>query len=247
MTPAHDPGGKVRLALPESMRGGATFSGPGDCYRTMLWRQWGDEGAPYALWIGMNPSTADATADDPTVRREIGFTQRMGLTAYRKANVSAYRCTDPKRLPPDMLRCDENLPTILDAARNAERVILAFGVLKGTMRELAAEIVAVLAKEVPLYCLGLTEDGSPKHPLYLKSTAGLIHWWGWHPLTVSLPLSVLGRPAASASAFSRNRRPAPETVLPIARNGQRGAEPSASKGQNTEREEDSANDDTRIP
>ena len=74
MTIPHDPGGKVRLVLPDGMRAGATFCGPSNCYRTLLWREWGDEGAPYALWIGMNPSTADATVDDRTVRREIGFT-----------------------------------------------------------------------------------------------------------------------------------------------------------------------------
>ncbi|UEM07994.1 DUF1643 domain-containing protein (plasmid) [Skermanella rosea] len=176
----HDPGGKVRLALPRGMRGGATFTGPGDCYRTMLWREWGREGAAYALFIGMNPSTADGTVDDSTVRREIGFTQRLGLTAYRKANISAYRCTDPKRLKGAPIRCEENLSAIRGSALWAEYVILAFGTLKGPMRGLAEEIVVELRRaQVPLWCLGTTADGSPRHPLYLRRDAELVPWRGW--------------------------------------------------------------------
>lgn len=173
----HDPGGKVRLALPRGMRGGATFMGPGDCYRLMLWREWGREAARYVLFIGMNPSTASADFNDPTVAREIGFTQRLGLTAYRKVNVSAYRCTDPKGLRDAPIRCGQNLPVILDAAQNAVRVVVAFGTLKGPMRTLAEEVVSELrAAGVTLWCLGTTADGSPRHPLYLRRNAELVRW-----------------------------------------------------------------------
>lgn len=175
----HDPGGKVRLPLPLYMRGGADFS-PCGRYRTRLWRTWGDDAAPYALFIGMNPSVADAMTDDPTVRREIGFTQRWGLTSYVKTNVSAYRATDPKRLNGADIDCAANRDAILHAALDAEHTVLAFGTLKGEMRRLAAEIVSVLmAHEVPLRCLGTTADGSPRHPLYLCSNSLLVPWTGW--------------------------------------------------------------------
>jgi hypothetical protein len=182
MTPdaLHDAGGKVRLPLPANMRGGAVFSGPKDCHRLMLWREWGREGAAYALWIGQNPSVADTKFDDPTVRREIERTQRLGLTAYRKVNVSAYRCTDPKGLRDAPIRCEQNLPVILDAAQNAVRVIVAFGTLKDPMRDLAEEIVTELrAAGVTLWCLGTTADGSPRHPLYLSKDTPLMEWPGW--------------------------------------------------------------------
>lgn len=176
----HDPGGKVRLPLPAEMRGRATFTGPGDCYRLTLWREWGPEDAPFPLWIGMNPSTADATVDDPTVRREIRFTQSWGFKSYCKTNVSAYRATDPVLLRGVVVRHPCNHPTILALAGRAARVVLAFGTLKGEMRAAAAELVAGLfAAGIQTWCLGRTGDGSPRHPLYLPKTATLEEWKGW--------------------------------------------------------------------
>ena len=176
----HDPGGKVRLALAMDVMGGAEFCGPDDCYRLLLWRSWGAPDAPCCLWVGMNPSTADAGVDDPTVRREIGYTSRWGLTRYVKANVSAYRTTDPKRLRNAPIRCEENWGAIRRAADNADRIVLAFGTLDGEMRKLAGEIVIVLLEcAATLWCLGTTKDGSPRHPLYLRADAPLLEWKGW--------------------------------------------------------------------
>ena len=183
--PAYDPGGKVKLAMLRGMRGGATFcgadGGPGDTHRPLLWREWGAEGAPYALFCGMNPSIAGAEIDDPTVRREITRTMGWGLTSYRKVNVADYRATDPKGLrfvakPSSGL----NLPTIMEQALGAERVVLAFGALPPLMRLLAVKVVAALrSREVQLWCLGVMNDLSPRHPLYLRSDAPLIPWAGW--------------------------------------------------------------------
>ena len=66
---AHDPGGKVRLRLGEGVRGDAVMSADGR-YRQIM-RRWLGETFPehYILFVGMNPSTADATVDDPTCAR----------------------------------------------------------------------------------------------------------------------------------------------------------------------------------
>lgn len=176
----HDPGGKVRLPLPLYMRGGADFCGPDGCYRVMLWRAWGDPDAPYPLLIGMNPSTAAADVNDPTVHKEIGFTQRWGFSRYYKGNVSAYRATDPKRLRKAPIHCDENLPAIMAAAKGAAQVVVAFGNVKHEMRTLAEEVVAALrAANISLWCFGMNGDGSPCHPLYLPSNTRLVEWPGW--------------------------------------------------------------------
>lgn len=182
----HDPGGKVRLRLPAGMRGEAVFCDEegclGDTHRPFLTRSWGLEGAPFALFVGMNPSTAAAEVNDPTVAREVGFAQRWGLTSYAKANVMDLRATNPRRLlaAGAVPRSEANLRTIRLAAREAERVVLAFGTLPRQLRPYAEETVAELRKiGVALLCLGITADGSPRHPLYLRSDSPLIPWEGF--------------------------------------------------------------------
>src|SRR6266478_5501471 len=96
MTIEFDPGGRRTFPMPAGIRGGAHIS---ECqrYRLSLWREWGeDDGPPPALWIGMNPSTATGDLDDPTIRREFGFTRRIGLRRYVKTNVMDYRASFPK-------------------------------------------------------------------------------------------------------------------------------------------------------
>lgn len=75
------------------MKTGANLS---ECrrYRFSLWRIW-DEALPYALFIGLNPSTADETANDPTITRCINFAKDWGYGGIYMANLFAYRATDP--------------------------------------------------------------------------------------------------------------------------------------------------------
>ena len=118
----HDPGGRVRLKLPENVRGGAEFSHC-DKYRHKLVRDWTEEGIPprTVLYIGMNPSTADEDVSDPTCHREIAFARRDGYTRYLKGNMLDWRATSPKDLPRDAAyACSpRNLPGILEMADEA--------------------------------------------------------------------------------------------------------------------------------
>lgn len=181
---SHDPGGKVRIRLRDNIRGGATFS---DCgvYRPLLWRDW--DGAPnagYVLWIGMNPSTADGDVDDPTVRRECDFTMAWGFGSYRKCNVMDMRATQPKSLLAAGVapRSEINLDTIVEQARGAQTVVLAFGALHKKLTPYGAEVVERLSKErTEMYCLGLTGNGSPRHPLYLRKDSQLLEFPGFPP------------------------------------------------------------------
>jgi hypothetical protein len=70
---------------------------PCGTYRYTLRRRWA-EGGPAVLWILLNPSTADATKDDPTVRKGVGFSQRWGFNALTFVNLFAYRATDADKL-----------------------------------------------------------------------------------------------------------------------------------------------------
>jgi hypothetical protein len=174
---AHDPGGKVRIRVRPDISSDAVVS-PCGRYRPLLIREWSGatrEGS--VLWIGMNPSTADLGVDDPTVFKEQKFTRRWGYGRYVKCNVMDYRATNPKTLlDADVLPCSaDNLPIIVEQARNAALVVLAYGSLPVRLFHYGAAVTQALrAAGVPLYALHITKNGSPGHPLYLRDTSELI-------------------------------------------------------------------------
>lgn len=171
-TQAHDPGGKVRLKLPDGVIGGATFSNCGR-YRQALTRDWTKEGQPAraVLFIGMNPSVADAAASDPTCHRELMFARDWGYSRYLKGNMLDWRATSPKDIPPDpSLACSPaNIPILVEMAQEAETVVMAYGKLHARFQPVVREVfTAIAALGKPLQCLGVNKDGSAKHPLYLR-------------------------------------------------------------------------------
>jgi hypothetical protein len=176
---AHDPGGKVRLRLGEGVRGDVVMSADGRHRQIM--RRWLGDSFPdrYIVFIGMNPSTADATVDDPTCAREWTFARREGLSAMVKCNVGDYRATDPKALllPGVDAVSPANLPAIRQAAGGAEKVVLCHGKLNKALAAAGREIVEALRSDgVELWCFGTNGDGSPKHPLYLRADTPLIRY-----------------------------------------------------------------------
>jgi len=175
----HDPGGKVRLALMAGVNGDAVFSDDGR-HRPLM-RRWLGDTFPdrYLMFIGMNPSTADATVNDPTCAREWTFTQREGFDAMVKANVGDYRATHPKMLlePDVVVSSPANLPTIREQAKGAARVILCHGKLNKALVPAGQALVQALTEDgIDLWCFGTNADGSPKHPLYLKGDTPLVRW-----------------------------------------------------------------------
>lgn len=174
----HDPGGKVRLKLGENVQGAASFSPCGSC-RYSLDRWEGDRNQPFVFWLGMNPSTADASVDDPTICREWGFTKRFGLNRMVKFNVSPYRATDPKNLmlSPFEREYQDNLIKGLIIASQADIVVLAHGVLPAMIKPWGETWYRGLDQGgIMTRCLGTTKDGSPRHPLYLRKDALLIEF-----------------------------------------------------------------------
>lgn len=176
---AHDPGGKVRLRLRDGVTGTAVFSECGR-HRTLLTREWEGAALPgYVLWIGMNPSTAAADLDDPTVFKECKFTRRWGYGSYVKCNVMDYRATHPRMLLADgVVACSpDNLPAIVGAAKEAALVVLAYGALHKRLAHHGTAVVEALRSEgVRLHALVLTKAGHPGHPLYLKDDSELLEF-----------------------------------------------------------------------
>lgn len=116
----------------------------------------------------LNPSTADAERDDPTIRRCASFARAWGLGGMTVVNLFALRATDPARLrrARDPIGRD-NDRHIAEAAAGADRVVVAWGV-HGTLRDRDRAVLALLAGARPR-CLGLTRGGHPRHPLYLSA------------------------------------------------------------------------------
>lgn len=159
---------------------------PCGTYRYWLRRVW-DPALPLALFGLLNPSKADAEIDDPTARRGIGFAMAWGYGGLIFVNMYAFRSTDPKQLlkVPDPIGPD-NDRHIQEQAAQAEIKVAAWGsnyprrhrgkgigdpriyFRVGAMRRLLGP---------PVYCLGVTQNGDPKHPLYLpKETKPQIFW-----------------------------------------------------------------------
>lgn len=144
---------------------GADFS-PCRTYRYSLTRRW-DDVLPNVMFIGLNPSTADETEDDPTIRRCIGFAKDWGFGGLIMANLFAFRATDPKvmKRAADPVG-PENDKWLWELYGRAKLVIAAWG-NDGAFLERGGEVLAMLNHDV---CqLGYTRSGQPKHPLYLRS------------------------------------------------------------------------------
>ena len=174
----HDPGGKTRLRLPDDVTGAASFS---DCqrYRHSLTRDWTPAGTTSRaiLFVGLNPSVADAEASDPTCHRELTFARDWGYTRYLKANVLDWRATSPRDIPadPELARSADNIPTLRELAEEAETLVMASGNVHKRFAVIETETLALLrATGEPLMCLGKNQSGAAKHPLYIRRDAPLI-------------------------------------------------------------------------
>ena len=118
------------------------------------------------MFVGLNPSTADAAKDDPTVRRCAGFARRWGFGGLYLVNLFACRATDPALFAsiPDPVGPDNNA-VIARTALGADMVVAAWGNL-GHASERSHDVLAMLQRRV--YCLDCTARGAPRHPLYAR-------------------------------------------------------------------------------
>lgn len=142
-------------------------------HRYLLTRQWGT-GQP-AVFCMLNPSTADAFVLDPTIRRCVGFAKREGCGALRVVNLFGLRATKPGVL---RTAADPVGPSndwhISEAVENAAVVVVAWGA-HGDLHGRAGQ-VARLLDGTDLYCLGVTQSGAPRHPLYIAGNTPLQRW-----------------------------------------------------------------------
>ncbi|WP_072247701.1 DUF1643 domain-containing protein [Roseibaca calidilacus] len=149
---------------------------PCEHYRYLLTREWApDHGR--ALFIMLNPSTATEVQNDPTVERCERRARALGFGAFRVCNIFAYRATDPRvmRAAADPIG-PANDAAILGSLPWADRVICAWGT-HGAHLNRGAQVEALLrGANTPLFHLGLSKGGHPKHPLYIGYAVQPVPW-----------------------------------------------------------------------
>lgn len=137
-------------------------------YRYCLTREWDASASRRgaALFVMLNPSTADASHDDPTIRRCIAYAKAWGFGRLSVGNLFALRATDPHVMlaSKDPVGPD-NDAALLSMAAESPLVIAAWGAMGG--HEGRDRVVGALLPS--LHALRLTRDGQPCHPLYLPA------------------------------------------------------------------------------
>ena len=143
-----------------------------DCgeYRYSLVRRWSEE--KLLTFVRLNPSTADHTKDDPTIRRCLGFARREKAGGIRVVNLFGFRATDPRELEnASYPRGDGNAAALFVAVKAADRapIICAWGSHRVAVDE-GRSFVEWARDDLSatLMCLGKTKEGHPRHPLYVR-------------------------------------------------------------------------------
>ena len=149
-----------------------------DCerYRYSLTRVWDDQ-ADKVLFVMLNPSTATEVQNDPTVERCERRARTLGFGGFRVTNIFAWRDTDPRNMKAatDPIG-PHNDATLAESAAWADTIIAAWGT-HGAHMDRGALVAVLLEKtQRPLFHLGLSKQGHPKHPLYLPYTQQPESW-----------------------------------------------------------------------
>jgi hypothetical protein len=143
-------------------------------YRYRLSRYWGR--GPMLPFVMLNPSTADAEVDDPTILRCMGFGRREGGGGIVVANLFAFRAPSPVALtkatdPIGLDNDDALIELAADSRGNAIPIICAWGARGGVAADRASQMLRDAGAR--LVCLGKTRDGHPRHPLYVRADQAL--------------------------------------------------------------------------
>ena len=133
-------------------------------YRYVLYRIW-DKEKPKIIFIGLNPSTANETTDDPTIRRVKRFAREWGYGGVYMMNLFAWVTA----YPDELVKCPDPIADndywLKKMAHLSKDVLFAWGSFSEA-KERAKQVIEMFPNAV---CLGLTKDGSPKHPLYIAA------------------------------------------------------------------------------
>lgn len=164
-------------------------------YRYTLWRSWGDPNCPFAMFVGLNPSTADETHDDPTVRRCIRFAKDWAYGAMCMTNIFAFRATYPKDVRIEGNPIGPNNDQWLIKCASRARIVIACWGTHGSYLNRGRSVLRILP---PMSCLGITKEGYPRHPLYIRASM--------KPVPFTIVPSKPDKPAKPKEVFDVHRK-----------------------------------------
>lgn len=146
-------------------------------YRYALERSTGTAG-PSVAWVMLNPSTADADLDDPTIRKVVGFSRLHCFGVALVVNLWAFRATDPRDLRRALAAGEDvegpwNRQAVEEAFSISDVVVCAWGA-QPWARAQASRVLGWLGHTRPLVSLGTSKDGSPRHPLMVPYAQPLV-------------------------------------------------------------------------
>jgi hypothetical protein len=162
---------------PPSRAFGSAAISPCGIYRYELTRSW-DATRPLIAFVMLNPSTADAVEDDPTIRRCIGFADGWGFGEVRVYNLFALRTPDPEHLWKHEDPFGPDFEKYAAKPRECEKIVVAWGSFgdKGKNAARGRCYVGEHLDGCELWALALNADGSPRHPLYVRADQRLTRW-----------------------------------------------------------------------
>ncbi len=153
---------------------GASFSDSNWRYRYALWRIWDLKGDKL-LFIGLNPSTANSTKDDPTITRLVGFAKHWGFGGLYAGNLFSHVTPDPDHLIAVIDTPDKVNDSAIKMMRQlSSKVLAGWGNCLKHMGGRPNQVLALLGE--PVFCLRVTKAGEPSHPLYLPWESQLIEY-----------------------------------------------------------------------
>lgn len=145
-------------------------------YRFLLWRFWDER--PRALFVGLNPSTANELQDDPTVKRWCQFAQDWGYGGFYAANLYPFITPHPEELVAPGCFHKANYPALEMASGLVVLTVACWG--DGIKKVDGGLTVANHVRETYLnkpMCFDKTISGNPRHPLYLPGDAELMEYY----------------------------------------------------------------------
>lgn len=134
-------------------------------YRYGLWRKWSD--GPQVLFVMLNPSTADANQDDPTIRRCISFAKSWEFGSLAVGNLFAYRSTDPGFLKTVADPVGPMNDYWLLRIRSESSLCVAAWGNHGNIGNRSRFARDLLTRNGQIHALRMTRQGEPEHPLYI--------------------------------------------------------------------------------
>ncbi len=181
-----------QTAGPIDLSDSGAFMSPDKVHRYVLWRSdhtmriglglKGLEPRGPVVFVMLNPSTADADHDDPTIRQCQGFARTWGYESLIVVNLFGWRSSSPDALTAaladgiDVVGEDNDL-WIASAAMAASRIVVAWGARAVATRR-SYKVCQTLNQIFggQLWCLGTTANGQPRHPLFVKRSTEPVPW-----------------------------------------------------------------------